>query len=69
MKAAVIILSVIMLFSMPTVSYAEGEMKDIYDGLPDGVEELLPKDFEDEIERNDGTSAVGFLTRRFSYRS
>ena len=46
MKAAVILLSVIMLFSLPTVSYAEGEMKDIYDGLSGGIDELLPDGFE-----------------------
>lgn len=65
MKAAVIILSVIMLFSLPTVSYAEGEMKDIYDGLPNGIDDLLPEDFEDEIEKDDGTSAVGLLDASF----
>lgn len=65
MKAAVILLSVIMLFSLPTVSYAEGEMKDIYDGLPNGIDDLLPKDFEDEIEKDDGTSAVTLLDASF----
>lgn len=65
MKAAAVICVVIMLFSLPTAVYADGEMKDIYDSLPNGVGELLPEDFESEIEKDDGTSAVGLLDVSF----
>ncbi len=65
MKAAAILCSVIMLFSLPISVYADGKIKDIYDGLPNGVEELLPEDFENEVEKNDGTSAVKLLDAPF----
>ncbi len=65
MKAAALICAVIMLFFLPTSVYADGELKDIYDSLPNGVGELLPEDFESEIEKEDGTSAVGLLDASF----
>lgn len=58
MRAAAFICALIMFFSLPTPAYADGEIKDIYEGLPNDVNELLPDDFEDELEKEDGTSAV-----------
>ena len=43
MRAAAILILVILLFMPPMPIYAEGELKDIYDSLPNGVGELLPE--------------------------
>lgn len=65
MKAAAFLCAFILLFSLPTPVYADGEIKDIYDELPNDVNELFPDDFEDEIEKDGGTSAVKLLDVSF----
>lgn len=65
MKAAAFFLTLIILFSLPTSVCAGGDLKDVYDGLPSDVEELLPEDFEKEIEKDGGTSAVRLLDAPF----
>ena len=67
MRVAAIFLIVIFLFMTPMPIYAEGELKDIYDSLPNGVGELLPEDFGDKVEKENGTSAVKLLDVPFFF--
>ncbi len=65
MKAAAFFCAIILLFSLPTSVHADGEIRDIYEGLPNGMDGLLPEDFEDEMEKDDGVDAVKLLDVSF----
>ncbi len=65
MKASVIIIcSLLIALSLPTIAYADGELGEIYDGLPSQLDGLFPEDFGESIKK-DGTSAVKDLDASF----
>ncbi len=65
MRAAIALCALALLFSMPLTAYADGEIKDLYDSLPNDAQEQLPKDFEKELANDDGTSALKLLDASF----
>ena len=65
MRTAIFLLTFILIFSLPTSAYAEGELKDIYKGLPSDINELMPESFDDELEKDSGTSAIKLFSVPF----
>lgn len=63
--ARIIIVVIFLLFAVPLSTYAEGGLKDIYNGLPKDVSDSLPKDFDEKITEGDGSDAVKAIDAPF----